>query len=483
MSTPRQSLSARLWAALRHPETLAGELTRTLVLWVGGVWLACVVGVVWYADREINFNFDNELVEVSHRMFEISLDELDHAPADAPRPVISPAPHTFQDAAVLFRIVDASGRVQLMAAGAHDGIFDVPLAPGFADTREWRIYTVHHPQRALFLQVADPLDERSDAVNRTLLGLLIPLIAVLPLLALLLRRIARDELRVLQRLSGEIAKRGGGQLQPIELDNLPRELQLVSDHVNRLLERLANSLDVERALAANAAHELRTPLAAARLRLHTALDESADGAERLRHVRAALTSLETLSQRTEKLLQLSRAESGSALGRDPVNLPAVAAAVVDEFWSDASAHRPVDFSVDDKPLRTVHGDADALAIAMRNLIENALRHGGESPVEVEVRAPSTLIVRDAGPGVPADQIGSLVKRHVRKSRSAGYGLGLSIVTTIVEKHGGRLELQSPPPGRETGLEARIVLPAGDSGLTPDAPASSPASALTSAPGS
>ena len=477
-----------------RPDTLAGQLTRTLVLWVGGVWLACVAGVVWYADREINFNFDSELVEVSHRMFEIALDRLDRAPSDAQRPVIEPAPRAFADAAVLFRIVDANGRILMRSAETPADIFNVPVSSGFADTAEWRIYTVHHPQRSLYLQVADPLEERSSAVNRTLVGLLVPLIAVLPLLALLLRRIARDELRVLQQLSGEIGRRGGNRLEPIQLEGLPRELQLVSDHVNRLLERLSHSLDVERALAANAAHELRTPLAAARLRLHTALDESA-GPERQAHVRAALKSLETLSQRTEKLLQLSRAESGGALSRDPVSLPALAGAVVDEFWSDMAAHHPVELSVEENGVLPVRGDADALAIALRNLIENALRHGTRdgvaSAVQVEVKAPSTLVVRDDGPGVPPEQIESLVQRHVRKSANrAGYGLGLSIVTTIMEKHGGQLELQSPPPGRTHGLEARIVIPpaspeAGgdDTAVTSDATASSLASAPTSAPGS
>src|SRR5690606_10218297 len=142
--------------------------------------------------------------------------------------------------------------------------------------------------RGLFLQVADPLQERSAAVNRTLVGLIVPLVAVLPLLAWLLRRIARSELRVLDDLSQEIARRDGQLLEAIDLPRLPRELQSVQNHVNHLLERLAQALDVERALAANAAHELRTPLAAARLRLQTALDHGLQRSE----VQAALAALE-----------------------------------------------------------------------------------------------------------------------------------------------------------------------------------------------
>jgi two-component system OmpR family sensor kinase len=445
----------------RKPDTLAGQLTRTLVLWIGGVWLGCVIGVVWYVDREINYNFDNELVEVSHRMFDIALDRLDRSAPEGGQPgplLIAPPPTAFADAAVFYQIVDASGRPLLRSAETPGNIFDVPVSPGFAETRDWRIYTVHHPQRSLFLQVADPASERSAAVNRTLYGLVAPLFAVLPLLALLLRRIARNELRVLQQLSEEIAQRGGRQLQPIALAGLPRELQLVADHVNHLLDRLSQALDVERALAANAAHELRTPLAAARLRLQTALDAAGDPSARP-NVQAALQSLETLSHRAEKLLQLSRAESGSALTRSPVSLPQLAAAVAEEFWAGAADPHRLGLTIDEGPLQPVLGDTDALAIALRNLVENALRHSGGAPVEIEVRAPGTLVVRDSGPGVPDHKVGSLMQRHVRHStHSAGYGLGLSIVSTIVEKHGGQLTLVSPPPGHVTGLEARIVLP-------------------------
>ncbi len=113
---------------------------------------------------------------------------------------------------------------------------------------------------------------------------------------------------MLEQLEGEIAQRSGTDLRPISLPGMPQELHSVGDHVNRLLERLSQSLDVERSLAANAAHELRTPLAAARLRLHTALDMTWRD-----DVEAALQSLQMLSHRTEKLLQLSRAESAAAL--------------------------------------------------------------------------------------------------------------------------------------------------------------------------
>lgn len=439
-------------------DTLAGRLTHTLILWVGGIWLACVLAVVWYIDREIDYNFDSELAEVAHRMFDIALDRIDDASAQkgsAPSPLIVPAPAAFAEAAVPFQVVDMFTRVLARSAGTPASIFDVPLVAGFANAGGWRIYTLQHPTRGLFLQVADPLQERSAAVNRTLIGLILPLSAVLPLLALLLRRIARSELRVLDDLSQEIALRDGQLLQPIRLPDLPRELKSVQDHVNRLLERLAQALDVERALAANAAHELRTPLAVARVRLQTALDHGLQRSE----VQAALAALHTLGHRTEKLLQLSRAESSAPFTRERVDLVQLAATVAQEFWQEARAVDRLDLITPaDGSMPITLGDLDALAIALRNLVENALHYGGTGPVELEVASDCRLVVRDHGAGLDPALLHTLQQRHVRhNTQRVGYGLGLSIVATIAHKQGAQLLLESPVPGQPQGFQATLVL--------------------------
>jgi len=439
----------------RKSESLAGHLTRTLIIWVGGVWLLSVMGVVWYVDREINHNFDNELAEISHRLFDFAARDLDREgqARAATQPMVASDP-LFSEDLVMFVVKDGDGRVLMHTAATDRKAFDVALKPGFENSGVWRIYTVQHPTRPLYLQVADPLDERRDAVNSTLLGLIIPLAAGLPLLALVLRNIARNELRALQWLAGQIAERGGSDLRPIPLPALPQELMSVGDDVNRLLDRLSQALDVERALAANAAHEMRTPLASARLRLQTALDHGL----RREEVEAALGALRTLSHRTEKLLQLSRAESGASLSRQPVDLVKLAGLVAQEFWREDEARARLDLRIPSSEVQMALGDVDALAIALRNLIENALHYGAGKPVVLEVMAPCTLAVRDFGPGVSAEQLQTLHQRHVRHSADrAGYGLGLSIVHTIVERHGSHLELYSPPPGANSGLEARIVL--------------------------
>jgi len=391
-------------------------------------------------------------------MVDIAVHDLDRASEQgevdpARLPLLAHEP-IIDDDPVIFQLVDGSARLLMRSPEAPEAVFDVPRQTGFADTGLWRVYTVKHPGRPLFLHLADPLAERGEARDSALLGLTIPLVAMLPLLALLLRRIARRELRVLEELEAEIGRRSVADLTPIRLDAMPAELWSVGEHVNRLLERLAHALDVERSLAANAAHELRTPLAAVRLRLQTALDQGLSRDD----VQAALDALATFGHRADKLLQLSRAESSGTFARQPVDLVQLAATVAEEFWTSEPARRRLDLRIAEAGVVPAHGDVDSLAIALRNLVENALRYSAEARVEIEVVAPCTLVVRDDGAGVAPSMLETLRHRHVRRSADGtGYGLGLSIVGTIAEKHDAVLELSSPPQGRARGFEARLAL--------------------------
>ncbi|MES2186107.1 MAG: ATP-binding protein [Pseudomonadota bacterium] len=437
--------------------TLAQRLTRALLVCFGVVWFLCLVGAVAFVHREINRNFDSELEESALRLLDVAVHNLDVAGMPGPNdpPVLEPPPLASGDTLV-YRLVDDKGRPLLVPrAWTSARFFDqVPLRQGLFDTAGWRVFTARYPERPFFLQLADPRSERRQAVRRVLLGLALPMLAVLGVLAALLGAVARRELRVLHRLEAEIAQRGGEDLRPLAFDGMPRELQSVGEHVNHLLERLSHALDVERALAANAAHELRTPLAAVRLRLESALE----GPLAREHVEAGLRAIEVLGQRTEKLLQLSRAESAAALSHTPVDLVRLAATVAEEFWQNPQLQQRLLLQVPDAPLPLALGDVDALAIALRNLVENALRYAGGGRVELRVEAPCVLVVRDHGPGVPPERLSALRQRHVRDSNlRTGYGLGLSIVTTIVARHRGRLELVSPLPGGAPGLEARIFL--------------------------
>ncbi|MBS0340488.1 MAG: hypothetical protein JSS56_08160, partial [Proteobacteria bacterium] len=116
-------------------ESLAGHLTRTLVIWVGGAWLLSVIGVVWYVDREINNNFDTELAEISHRLFDFAARDLDRenqARAAQAQPLVATDP-LFSEDLVLFEVKDATGRILMHTAANDHKVFEVPLKPGFVN--------------------------------------------------------------------------------------------------------------------------------------------------------------------------------------------------------------------------------------------------------------------------------------------------------------------------------------------------------------
>ena len=446
---------------LNLPRTLAGRLVRSLLLRLALVWLFCVLAVAFSLNHELEENFDVELAQSAHRMFEVAMFKLEQAAPEVAagqalpaQPLAADAP-LFYDAPPVYQLVDARGTLLLRSQEAPLQTFAVPLTPGFHNRGAWRVHVVRHPQRALYFLLADPLSGRNHEWHEVLMVLLAAALVALALLAWALPGVATRELRVLDTLQRQIGQRGAGDLRAMELQGLPAELEAVGDDVNRLLERLAQALDVERTLAANAAHELRTPLAVAQLRLQTAFDAGVTDP----HVRAAHDALRTLRERTEKLLQLSRAESGAALHQEPVSLADLASIVVQEFWHGEDAQRRLDLSLPEQPLPPALGDPDTLAIALRNLIENALKYSAGAAVEVVVQAPATLIVRDGGPGVPPQRLATLRERHVRHARGeAGYGLGLSITASIVARHAGTLTLLSPPPGQRQGFEARMELP-------------------------
>ena len=449
--------------------SLAGALTRALLPWIAMLWVATSAAVGWYMQHELTEQLDAGLLESAERLLDLAAhDARNHQhPSErdgtlyrleVPHSNISGALHDV----LLYQVVNDRNELLLRSSDAPLTPLPLPLTTGFSNTASLRTYTLAHPSLPMVIHVGDSLKHRSATRTETLVSLLVPLLVILPLLGLLIRTVTQRVLAPAGKLAAELQQRDGNHLAPLPGAGLPRELQTIVDSANHLLHRLSDALDTERALAANAAHELRTPLAAVRLNLQTALGHVPTGAAHT-DIQSALQSLERLNRRNEKLLQLSRAESAAALAQDRINLGQVAAAVAQEFWSDGALLQRLQLVLPENDDVWVRGDFDALAIALRNLVENAVRYAPHGPIVLEVALPATCSVRDCGPGLATGQIGQLQRRHQRNGHKAdalhqsGYGLGLSIVTTIMERQGGSCVLQSPPPGHPTGLQASLHL--------------------------
>jgi two-component system OmpR family sensor kinase len=271
----------------------------------------------------------------------------------------------------------------------------------------------------------------------------------------------RLALRPLEVLREDISQRDSRNLQPLGSDGHPAELAPIAEAVGALLVRLKAALDAERSFAARSAHELRTPIAGALAQTQQLAAElgTGPGAERLREIE---TALKKLAQLSEKLLQLARVEAGFAKSDREIDLRPVIAMVVRDINASSTWRDRVRIEGSDTVL-AVPIDPDAFSIALRNLVENGLKHGAAGcPVEVIV-GTDTIRIRNQGNKVNQVDLDRLGQPFARGDTAAdGSGLGLSIARTILEQCGGGLTLASPAPGAADGFEAIMTLPIGQS---------------------
>lgn len=304
------------------------------------------------------------------------------------------------------------------------------------------------PEDPVMVSVAETLVKRSTLTREILLGMAAPQIALLGI-ALLLGRIGVNHgLKPLTDLAEQIEARGQNNLSPVPQSGLPREARVLVARINELLERLSNALRAQKRFVADAAHQLRTPLAA--VLLHAERAERATDVMSEREALGALhRSVERAARLSAQLLALARTdpEAIAAIELKPVDLTALARQVGEE-WVRRALERDIDFGlvVPDRPV-LVRGDERLLSEVLSNLIDNALRYGGSGghvTLMVEAGSPTRLAVQDDGPGIPPEERSRIFERfyRVHNSDSDGCGLGLSIVDEIARLHNATVEVSS-----------------------------------------
>ena len=444
-----------------RPQSLQRRLGLGLALGMILLWLAGSVAAGLILRSEIDEVFDSALQEVAQRILPLAYSEILNSdpPADGESPVQrlpSVLPHQEQ---ITYIVRDGEGRVLLQSHDADPVAFPARMTPGFQDLRGLRLYTEGAVQGTFFVTTAEPISHRRKALIEAVGMLLWPLALLLPLSQIGVWALVRFALRPVQAFEREIEARGRGDLSPVNVTALPRELSPVAGSVNRLIARLQRALEAERGFTASSAHELRTPVAAALAQTQRLIAEVPYGParERARTVEAALRQLARLS---EKLLQLAKAEGAGLLAETPQDLARILGFVLDEFRDAPDAATRLTITLPMSGVLVSRMDADAFAILARNLIENALKHGAaDEPVSVVLNDDGLLRVSNGGAVVEPEAMARLKRPFERgHSRANGSGLGLAIAEAIAAGAGTELKLCSPVPGRASGFEARIQLP-------------------------
>lgn len=442
---------------MRVLNSLAGRLVASLILVTVAVGLVAAGAGSITLHREINEAMDNSMQETARRLLPLVIDDLFGREASQSPRKLAEAVSDDGDR-LTFQVRDGIGRVLMHSYDAPAEPLTVKLAPGFSEAAGWRIYTEPAVSGTVFIQVAELDSRRNEEALEAATGFLIPMFILIPLSALAAWLTLARFLKPIAMLRVEISARHGDNLAPIHTEDLPSELAAIAKSVNSLMRRLHMALDAEKEFTANAAHELRTPIAGALAQTERLIAEAPDdaGRKRPRQIKAALSNLAGLS---EKLMQLARADAGVAIAGKQADLVVVAALVIEDSEQRSEDKGRVRLETLAKGKVCAAIDPDALAIVLRNLIENALRHGTQGgQVVVRIEEGARLSIINQGPVVPGP--GSLVKRFERgATRAQGSGLGLAIVSRILQQIDATLVLNSPASGRQDGFEATIRFPA------------------------
>lgn len=381
-----------------------------------------------------------------------------------------------------FVVYDELGQVLLQSAAAPLGALEQLLAArsgsaaaaalveageGFGgyhtvelDDGAWRLFLLRDARDRQWILVGEREDVRGELLGRITLRSVLPDLVGLPLVALLVWLAIGWGLRPIARIAESLRARSPDDLSALALGEVPRELAPVVESLDRLLLQVTDLLERERRFLAYAAHELRTPLAVARIHAQNAL-QAPDPADRDEALRLLGTGIERATRVVAQLLTLARLEPDAGRPKNPtIDLLALVrdqlaelTPLADEYGHDLAleADEGADFHL--------VGDAGSLGVLMQNLVGNAVRH---TPPDGCIRvlleaAPAAVVLRvqDSGHGVPPALREKVFERFFRAGKGEGAGLGLAIVARIVELQGGSIALDDCPLG---GLEVRVVLP-------------------------
>ena len=364
---------------------------------------------------------------------------------------------------VAFQIWEKGNRLRLHSANAPQQ----PLANnehGFSDNTidgtRWRVFSTWDDSGEYLIHVAERTKVRDELANGIAGNLLLPLWFSLPLLALLLWIAVTRGLRPLEKLASEVEQRKPDNLAALDASSAPREVVPLIERLNRLFARIEASMQKERRFTADAAHELRTPVAAIKAQAQVARAASGE-TERIHALDNAILGCDRAAHLIEQLLTLARVDTlGDGMAK-PCQLRVIAAEVIASL-APAALEKGVQLELlagDVNSVPEVRGNPELLRMLMRNLLDNSIRHTAPgTSVQVGITQESgdiCLSVSDNGPGIPEQERAKVLERFYRPlgTQASGSGLGLSIVKRIVEVHDATLQMQ--PMNSEQGLRVTV----------------------------
>ncbi|WP_283744830.1 ATP-binding protein [Sideroxydans sp. CL21] len=418
------------------------------------VWIAAAAFTYFDAREEFGEILDAHLAQ-SAALIVVQAHDFDEVEAEH-TPLLNRYAHR-----VAFQVWTGGRVLRLHSANApEEPLSDV--RSGFSDKiingQRWRVFSTWDDSGENLIHVAELTKERDELSGAIAGNLLKPLLFSLPLLAILLWLSVTRSLRPLVRLTSEVAQREPDNLAPLEVGTAPREVAPLIARLNKLFIRIDASMQKERRFTADAAHELRTPVAGIKAQAQVARTASTD-AERIRALDNAILGCDRAAHLIDQLLTLARIDTLGDETTEPCQLRAIAAEVIAAI-APAALNQNVRLELTEGAEATVRGNPLLLRIMLRNLIDNAVRHttpGTSVLVKItQEQGRIFLSVSDNGPGIPEAELEKVAERFYRPlgTSASGSGLGLSIVKRIAEIHASSLQLAQNEDGN--GLRVTVT---------------------------
>ncbi len=444
--------------------SLRQRLTLMIMASLLAVWGAMAVFSYRESHEEINELLDAQLQQGANIILLLDLKRLQRL-VDNESEVIEDhdGDEDRQGKALPFQVWDGNGRLLLHNASAPH----IPFRAGSGlDTireqdKTWRTLALWNHKQGFQVRVFEDAQQRSHLAGGIMRRMLAPLLFALPGLALLIWLSIGRGLQPLQALSAAIAARSADKLDPITLSSVPKEVQALVASLNGLLQRLSHSMAQERRFTADAAHELRTPLAAIKVQAEVAL-AAQDRQQRDQALHGIIEGINRTTRLSEQLLMLARLDHLAPESQQTVDLAELARQCAARH-ADSALDKDIDLSVSASAPCQIRGDPVLLEALIGNLIDNAIRYTQpQGCIEVgilPVGERKSLSVKDDGPGLSEQDRERVLHRFYRAegNGASGSGLGLSIVERIAQVHRATLALETGLQGK--GLGVRIIFPA------------------------
>lgn len=430
------------------------------------VWLVSTL-VAWKVVKKEAYDvFDAQQILLAERLATSDLQNILLDNTDFNRGGFKPLKRKYDDDALAFAIFSKTGE-RLLSDGNNGDNFIFQDKTGFYssyienDDDKWRIYWLPVAQGELRIAVGQEIEYREEMVNKMVFGQTAIWFASLPILLAVIFFLIHKALKPINQLSGEVLQRKPGDVSLLSTSNVPTEILPLVKNLNQFFDRTSTMLKRERRFTSDAAHELRSPLAALRIQTEVAQLAGDDKAMRDEALGHLTQGIDRASQLIEQLLTLSRLDNLKELNElQPIKWEEIIPSLISELYFNAQK-RDIDLSFEQKSIPQTHNGQPILASQMlRNLVDNAIKYAKAGSSVKIILSKNSIIVEDNGGGVSEEDLAQLGQRFYRPAgqNEKGSGLGLSIVLRIAELHHYKVRLENVmDSGNIIGFRAIIQL--------------------------